>query len=93
MLSKILKIIYNLTLLTLSSIDEGYGQLNQVAKNFGFLFNIDRLQTFTYTAIFEHCKKLEMLITYGGLTDIDAADLFNEVQAIAGKIAYNSMPL
>ena len=34
--------------------------LKEVYKIIGFLFNIDQLQTFTYTAIIEHCKKLEM---------------------------------
>lgn len=34
-----------------------------------------------------------MSLTHGGLTDIDASDLCNEVQAISRRIAHKSTPL
>ena len=69
-----------------------FTQLNEINSIFSFLYNNHNLQKEMPKEIMEHCLKLEKYLQNGELKDIDAVDLWYELQAIARRIPPGHLP-
>lgn len=76
----------------LVSLEERFGQLEEISQIFGFLYDIARLATEPCLNVLEHCKKLASALEYNGHSDICAFGLADELKAFAGKITAGSPP-
>ena len=83
----------------ISSVKERFTQLNEIARLFGFLYNISDLKMKTSKELMDLCIKLERALvrrspgeTPSFLKDIDAAALCSELSGISHRIQKNAKP-
>ncbi|XP_069489004.1 zinc finger MYM-type protein 1-like [Ambystoma mexicanum] len=76
----------------LQSVEERFTQMHQISSVFGFLYNIQSLNTEAAHQMFDHCLKLEKALQHGDLKDINASDLCNELKVIARRVPNRSSP-
>ena len=83
----------------ISSVKERFTKLNEIARLFGFLYNISDLKMKTSKELMDLCIKLERALarrspgeTPSFLKDIDAAALCSELSGISHRIQKNAKP-
>ena len=81
----------------ISSVKERFTQFNEIARLFGFLYNISDLKMKTSKELMDLCIKLERALTRHSpgetpsfLKDIDAAALCSELSGISHRIQKNA---
>lgn len=83
---------YTILDIAIQSIEERFQQLKQHNILFGFLYDIASINKRTSADILDNCKCLEKSLTYKNNKDIDAHDLFNELQILARRLPRSMSP-
>jgi hypothetical protein len=68
-----------------SRFEARFAQMHQISSMFGFLYNIHSIQNRTSEQTMEHCLKPEQALQHGDSKDIDASDIYSELQATAKR--------
>lgn len=64
---------------TLASVKKRFEQITQYNEQFGFLYRIGKLKSLGEEELFKHCQDLQITLTDGESSDIDATYLCSEL--------------
>lgn len=76
-----------------SSIRERFELLRSHNKNFQFLQNIGKLKNLNDSDVLQCCKDLQLFLTDGNSTDIDALDLWDELKNLSTLLPPDLTPV
>lgn len=77
----------------IESINKRFNQLESYSNNFGFLYQIGKVKTMEEDELLKYCKDLHLVLSDGGLNDLEGLDLFSELLIFRMMFDDNTTPL